>query len=315
MPRKKIQKKEEKESAAHVPKPRVRKPSAKSRPAAVPFEAAIPAAVVSLPESAIPQSTISRPLAALVAVLVLVVVGSIGTAAHFYHKYSEVAKQSTPEGELDTLLMALAPITDLPASETPTLATVTDRSKLSEQAFFAQAENGDKVLLYRDAGRAILYRPSTGKLVNVAAIASEAVAAAPAAQPLPSTPDVAGASTSDAASNETSESAPVDEQSATDQPLSDKARVALYNGTAKVGITNAFEGDFLVSNSDAEVVDKSPAARKDYDRTIIIDITHQFTSFAEELAADVGTSVEELPEGEAVPKDADILIIVGRDRI
>ena len=57
----------------------------------------------------------------------------------------------------------------LPTGETPTLVAVTDVTKVQSQAFFKNAHNGDKVLLYRKAGEAILYRPSIKKVVNVAA--------------------------------------------------------------------------------------------------------------------------------------------------
>lgn len=58
----------------------------------------------------------------------------------------------------------------LPAGETPTLATVTDIEKVRGQAFFRNARNGDKVLLYSKAGQAILYRPSIKKVINIAPV-------------------------------------------------------------------------------------------------------------------------------------------------
>jgi hypothetical protein len=58
----------------------------------------------------------------------------------------------------------------LPTGETPTLATVTDATKVRAQAFFHDAQNGDKVLLYSKAGQAILYRPSTKKIIAVAPV-------------------------------------------------------------------------------------------------------------------------------------------------
>ena len=56
---------------------------------------------------------------------------------------------------------------ELPISETPTLANVTNRSRLGEQEFFRDAKNGDMVLIYPRSSRAYLYRPSTEKLVGM----------------------------------------------------------------------------------------------------------------------------------------------------
>ena len=56
----------------------------------------------------------------------------------------------------------------LPEGEEPTIATVTDPSKLADQPFFANARTGDKVLIYQTAARAILYRPADNKVIEIA---------------------------------------------------------------------------------------------------------------------------------------------------
>lgn len=56
-------------------------------------------------------------------------------------------------------------------SETPTLATVEDITKLSDQEFFSDAQNGDKVLMYTTARKAVVYRESENKIVNMGPIA------------------------------------------------------------------------------------------------------------------------------------------------
>lgn len=56
----------------------------------------------------------------------------------------------------------------LPEGEDPTVATVTDPAKLKDQPFFARASAGDKVLIYTNAKKAILYSPTSHKVVEVA---------------------------------------------------------------------------------------------------------------------------------------------------
>ena len=59
----------------------------------------------------------------------------------------------------------------LPEGEEPTIATVSDPSKLAEQTFFANAKVGDVVLIYATARKAYLYDPTIDKLLEVAPIA------------------------------------------------------------------------------------------------------------------------------------------------
>jgi hypothetical protein len=70
----------------------------------------------------------------------------------------------------------------LPTDEQPTIATVSDLDKLKGQPFFAHAELGDKVFIYSGAKKAILYRPSTNKIIELAPLTTgdSASASAPA---------------------------------------------------------------------------------------------------------------------------------------
>jgi hypothetical protein len=77
--------------------------------------------------------------------------------------------QKAAQLEADRITAELRNLIELP-DETPTVATVVDVEKLSDQPFFANAQNGDKVLLFPENKKAILYRPSTKKIVEVAPI-------------------------------------------------------------------------------------------------------------------------------------------------
>ncbi len=84
----------------------------------------------------------------------------------FYQQNKKVTPTNAPLSEVDTLVQKLDAEVDLPA-EAPTLAEVTDVSQLSNQHFFDHAKNGDKVLIYLQAGRAVLFRPSSNKIIEV----------------------------------------------------------------------------------------------------------------------------------------------------
>jgi len=108
----------------------------------------------------------------------LVIIGLAVAGGYYYNKYNnsqkEVKKLSNPQeaarAEVNQVTSAVGKLVELPANETPTLATVTDASKLKSQPFFAKAQNSDKVLIYTQSKRAILYRPSTDKIIEIAPV-------------------------------------------------------------------------------------------------------------------------------------------------
>ncbi|MEO6761593.1 MAG: hypothetical protein ABI220_04440 [Candidatus Saccharimonadales bacterium] len=54
----------------------------------------------------------------------------------------------------------------LPTNETPALATVTDSKKV-QSAFAGKVEDGDKILIYQTNRKAVVYRPSIDRIVDV----------------------------------------------------------------------------------------------------------------------------------------------------
>ncbi len=76
--------------------------------------------------------------------------------------------QALVQKQTDDLIVKVGSLMSLPTGETPTVVAVTDAPTAAKQsAFFANAINGDKVLMYVKAGEAILYRPSTNKIILV----------------------------------------------------------------------------------------------------------------------------------------------------
>jgi len=113
---------------------------------------------------------------------------------YFYSQLSELKAdpQARAQKEVASLVAKVSQLIVLPENETPTVATVSDVEALSAQPFFAKASNGDKVLIYTSAKKAILYNPEMNKVVEIAPVnignnqgAGSATPATPAPTPTP----------------------------------------------------------------------------------------------------------------------------------
>lgn len=119
------------------------------------------------------RSSKKRLKKSLIALLIILL--AVG-AGYFYYKYNqannEAKRLADPKvaatQQVNNLVSQVGKLVELPSGQTPTIATVTDKTKLSSQSFFKNAENGDKVLIYTQAKRAVLYRPSTNKVIEIA---------------------------------------------------------------------------------------------------------------------------------------------------
>ncbi len=159
---------------AHAPMPPDPSQNTEDKPAVADPEFAAPA---KSKKPKMPKSGGGKAVLAIIVLLVLAV--AVAAAVFFWNKYNDSQKQvqnlsnsaaNTAQQQSKTLITSIGKLTDLPTGETPTVATVTDVTKLAGQPFFANAKNGDKVLIYTQAKEAYLYRPSTNKIINIAPV-------------------------------------------------------------------------------------------------------------------------------------------------
>jgi predicted negative regulator of RcsB-dependent stress response len=114
-------------------------------------------------------------VAALVVVVVLafagLLVNQMNTNSRLKKENQKLSNpQAAAQAETKQITAQVGKLIELPANETPTVATVVDATKLQKQAFFSSAKNGDRVLIYTQAKKAILYRPSINKVIQVAPV-------------------------------------------------------------------------------------------------------------------------------------------------
>lgn len=109
--------------------------------------------------------------------LLVLLITSLGGAFYLYNKNMNVTyiknTKEVPKTETEQiaeLVSKVGKLMVLPINEQPTIATVSDPSKLKDQPFFANAQTGDKVLIYEKSGKAILYNPALDKIVEVSPI-------------------------------------------------------------------------------------------------------------------------------------------------
>lgn len=113
-----------------------------------------------------------RAVQVLVACLVACLLATGIIAFYFYTRSSDLKNnpQKVAQEENDALIATVGKLMFLPEGEMPTIATVTDLEKLKDQPFFTNAKKGDKVLIYTNAKKAILYDPDSNKIVEIAPI-------------------------------------------------------------------------------------------------------------------------------------------------
>ena len=107
-----------------------------------------------------------------IVILIVAIVAVILSGYFYYQLHNLKSPQALTSKETMDLVSKVSKLYLVPADETPTVATVSDPEILKNQSFFIRSLKGDKVLIYAQAGKAILYRPSADKIVEVASISN-----------------------------------------------------------------------------------------------------------------------------------------------
>lgn len=219
----------------------------------------------------------------------IIIIIALIPSFYFYNQYQSLQKKlSNPNisaaEETQKLIEKLGKLIELPTDEVPQVATVSDPEKLKDQAFFARAKAGDKVLFYTNAKRAILYDPVANKIIDVAPV------------------------------NISTQSADNTNPAANTSPTPQPVRFVLLNGTTTVGLTKKYEETLKKTIPAALVVNKDNAKKTDYIKTILVDLSGTRSTEAEQISKVLNISSGKLPEGETKPADADFLIILGEDK-
>lgn len=110
----------------------------------------------------------------------LLAAAGIGTSGYLYQQnqqlkanpkaLTDASKQATAQ-EAKDLKAKVGKLMQLPGDEDPVVATVNDKNKLKDQPFFKDTANGDKILIFTAAKKAVVYRESENRLINVGPIA------------------------------------------------------------------------------------------------------------------------------------------------
>ena len=109
-------------------------------------------------------------------IYILAILLILGVAAYFFWQYQDLKNNpdKAMQQEVTRLTQSVSRLMALPSDEVPTVATIEDRSKLDNQPFFEDAKDGDKILIYTEAKKAIVYREGENKIINVGPIAINA---------------------------------------------------------------------------------------------------------------------------------------------
>lgn len=221
----------------------------------------------------------------LLAILIIVVVVALAGVGFLYFQYQNTAKElkkvksqvssqagvAGKQDEAKKYVTEIGKIARLP-DETPSIATITDASKLKEEPFLKDAKNGDILLVFSKSGRVILYDPVNKKIVNMTTLSTES-------------------------------------------SITQAYKVAIRNGTKTVGLTNKIEEELKKVLGVLNVVSKDNASKDSYEKTTVSVLNEKAADLAQSIAKTLNAQIIDLPSTESKLTEADIIIIIGKDKI
>ena len=205
------------------------------------------------------------------------------------------SKQETAQSaENVAVLDELGKLVDLPVGETPVIATIIDKTKLSDEPFFAKAVNDDVVVMYPTSKVAYIFRPSNKKIIDFTrvAIADDVTSGNQGISQTTTTP-----------SGNTSSS----NTSAAAMPI----KIKVFNGNATTDYSSVMVPILRDKYLSGAVVTAAGLAKGSYTENIVCDPLGAQKAKAEEIALMVGGSVNPCPAGEDIT-GYDIIVILSQ---
>ena len=221
----------------------------------------------------------------LVVILVLVLIALFASIYSQRKTTKKIARLSTVSGqkevakkEIDSLVAKVNKLIILPKNETPTVATVANVNELAKtQAFYSDASNGDKVLIYFKAEKAYIYNPNKNILVNVGPVYIDKTKT---------------------------------QTTTTKKKIEDYLNIEIRNGSEVTGKATLLS-EKIKKNKLFKVTTIGNAVTNTYKQTILVKLSSKKDKMVSALESNLNLlATTTLPTGE-ISSSADVLIIVG----
>jgi hypothetical protein len=246
-------------------------------------------------------------------ILIIYIVLSLAAIGFLGFKYWELTNKKavfSGDANVDKILANLKEHMVLPENETPVIVPVKEADQMDQsQSFYQGIQDGDYLVIFSEAKKAIIYRYTEDKIVNISTVFITKEESEKQGYQIQSTEDD---ETSDISNEENSES---QEESSTEENIEsseiEEINLEIRNGSTKIGAASQLKND-LREYEKITVNKIGNAINKNYDSTKIIDLSegkkpNALDFLKNELEGDL---LEEMPDQEPA-SNADILVIIG----
>ncbi|MEA2064992.1 MAG: LytR C-terminal domain-containing protein [Patescibacteria group bacterium] len=215
------------------------------------------------------------------------------------HLSTPEARQELAEQESSELLDKIKRHIILPTEESPMIAVIKNiESLISEQEFYKDAKNGDKLVVYKRI--AIIYDPDRDILVNVGPVYTKNQ------QELTEDDNISVSEKIKREAERNRELSEIKNQIANEESV-DILTLDIRNGSETVGAANNLKDELGILKK-YDIINMSNAANSEYSENILINLKD---IDIEDLESRLGiVAIKELPEIEK-ESDADVIIILG----
>lgn len=111
----------------------------------------------------------SAPMYKKIAVLVIILALIGGGVWYFKFNNTNYKGPELTKGQAEKLAKEIGKHVQIP-TDSPTGVVIGDKQKLSGNNFFNDSQNNDVVLIFQESNKAIIYRPSTKKVITMATL-------------------------------------------------------------------------------------------------------------------------------------------------